>query len=405
MEGFMKFLKFFTVLSMAFLFACAQPPKVDPGALQITPADQEQVQIPKVCEAQYQSKKYKIAVVDFANNTGYGDIKAVNTQIQGQSQTTTKSAGVAGVVVGPGAVGVGYAEATKRDHKYSADINTFYREIAPNIGQYAQSSVEDAIMQIGGVQVFTRQQVGKVLQEQGFQMNMADPNTVAKFGKISGVDYIITGTVDLIKAHYVPRTNSNQRNTGNLLLDLTLTATKAAVDAATVGWNVNTEMTVQLIDSSTGQLVLSKKVKGRSLGGEQPAFNPELIVNAAKQAFGKSVNDIKPEFSDLFGAKAYINQLRGGKQIALVSLGKADGIQPGQKIEAYEFMEITDFMSKKTSCQKTKIDIKLVVSNQVDENASWVKIEGKPENVKRIKIGTLVKRAPLEGQSLLQKIF
>ncbi|ADR18923.1 CsgG/HfaB family protein [Calditerrivibrio nitroreducens] len=400
----MNYLKYLVVFTVFFLFACAQPPKVDPGALQITPADQEQVQIPTVCQPQYQGKKYKVAVVDFANNTGFGDMKAVNTQIQGQSQTTTKSAAVAGVVVGPGAAGIGYAGVSQRDHKYSADINTFYREIAPNLGQYAQSAVEDAIMQIGGVQVFTRQQVGKVLQEQGFQMNMADPNTVAKFGKISGVDYIITGTVDLIKAHYVQRTNTNT-NTGNAWMNLALSVAKAAADAATVGWNVNTEMTVQLIDASTGQLVLSKKVKGRELAGEQPAFNPELVVNAAKKAFGESVDDIKPEFSELFGSKAYVNQLRGGKQIALISLGKADGIQPGQKVEAYEFMEISDFMTKKTSCQKTKIDVEMVVSNQVDENAAWVKVDGKPENVKRIKIGTLVKRAPLEGQSTLKKLF
>lgn len=400
----MKFLKYFAVLSILFMFACAQPPKVDPGAMQITPADQEQVQIPKVCEAQYQGKKYKVAVVDFANNTGYGDMKAVNTQVQGQSKTTTQSAGVAAVVVGPGVAAGGYASASQTERKYSADINTFYREIAPNLGQYAQSAVEDAIMQIGGVQVFTRQQVGKVLQEQGFQMNMADPNTVTKFGKISGVDYIITGTVDLIKAHYVQRTK-NDTNTGNVWLNLALAATKAAVDAATVGWNVNTEMTVQLIDASTGQLILSKKVKGRELAGEQPAFNPELVVNAAKKAFGESVDDIKPEFSDLFGAKAYINQLRGGKQVALVSLGKADGLQPGQKIEAYEFMEITDFMTKKASCQKSKIDVEMVVSNQIDDNTAWVKIEGKPENVKRLKIGTLVKRAPLEGQGLMKKLF
>lgn len=400
----MKFFKYLSILTIFLVLACAQPPKVDPGALQITPADQEQVQIPKVCESQYQGKKYKIAVVDFANNTGYGDMKAVNTQIQGQSQTTTKSAAVAGVVVGPGAAGVGYADVSQRDHKYSADINTFYREIAPNIGQYAQSAAENAIMEIGGVQVFTRQQVGRVLQEQGFQMNMADPNTVVKFGKISGVDYIITGTVDLIKAHYVQRTQDNT-NTGNVWVNLALSVTKAAVDAATVGWNVNTEMTVQLIDASTGQLVFSKKVKGRDLAGEQPQFNPELIVNAAKKAFGKSIDDIKPELSDLFGAKAYINQLRGNKQVAMISLGKADGIKPGDKIEAYEFMEISDFMTKKVSCTKSKIEVEMIVSNQVDENSSWVKIEGKPEQLTRLKIGTLVKRAPLEGQGLMKKLF
>lgn len=47
----------------------------------------------------------------------------------------------------------------------------------------------------------------------------------------------------------------------------------------------------------------------------------------------------------------------------------------------------------------------MVVSNQIDDNTAWVKIEGKPENVKRLKIGTLVRRAPLEGQGLMKKLF
>jgi len=181
-------------------------------------------------------------------------------------------------------------------------------------------------MQIGGVDVFSRQQMMKVLTEQNFQMNMADPNTVVRFGKIAGVDYIITGTVDNIKATYVPKSSSSSSSSGSTWGDLLAGVLKAGVEATTVGWNVNTEMTVQLIDASTGQLIFSKKVSGRELGGEQPGFNPELVVNAAKKAFGESIEDIKPELSDLLGSKAYINQLRGNKQLALISMGRNDGI-------------------------------------------------------------------------------
>lgn len=395
----MKLAKFLLFLIVTiFIFACAQAPKVDPGGLQVTPADSEQVVIPKVCEPQYEAKKFKVAVVDFANNTGFGEMTATNTQVQGKSETTKRSAAVAGVVVGPGAAGFAGASASHTKQQFSTDINTFYRQIAPNIGEYAQSAVESALMEIGGVQVFTRQQMMKVLTEQNFQMNVADPNAVVRFGKISGVDYIVTGSVDNIKANYVSKSDTNS---GNVWVNL-LTST---VNTATAGWNVNTEMTVQLIDASTGQLIFSKKVSGRELAGEQPAFNPELVVNAAKKAFGESIDDIKPDLSDLFGSKAYINQLRGNKQVAQISLGKSDGIKPGDKIIAYDFMEIQDFKTKKTKCNKNKIDVEMVVTNQVDDETAWVKITGDPEQVKRIKIGTLVKRAPLEGQGFMKKLF
>ncbi|MDK2792189.1 MAG: hypothetical protein PWQ25_1052 [Deferribacteres bacterium] len=395
----MKSLKLLaSVLSLSLvLFACAAP-KIDPMSMQVTPADTEQVNIPQICMAQYESKKISVAVLPFTNNTTFGKMEGVNTNIQGEATRTHTSAGVAGVVAAPGAVGIGYAGASKTNVKYSKDINTFYRQISPQLGEFAQSAVEDTIVNIGGVNVFSRAQMEKILQEQGFQMNVADPNTVAQFGKIAGVSYVITGTVDNINAKYVPKSDTN---TGNVWVNLALTVGKSMVE----GWNVTTDMTVQLIDVSTGQILLSKKVSGRELGGTQPGFNPELVVTAAKKAMQESVDDIKPVFSEHFSAKAYINQLRGNKSAAMVSMGRKDGIKPGDKLEAYEFLEVQDFMTKKSNCTKSKIPVELIVSDQVDESTSWVVVEGEPNSKMRLKLGTLVKRAPMSGQSVIKKLW
>ncbi|MCB4204686.1 CsgG/HfaB family protein [Deferribacterales bacterium Es71-Z0220] len=395
----MKSLKLLaSVLSLSLvLFACAAP-KIDPMSMQVTPADTEQVNIPQICMAQYESKKISVAVLPFTNNTTFGKMEGVNTNIQGEATRTHTSAGVAGVVAAPGAVGIGYAGASKTNVKYSKDINTFYRQISPQLGEFAQSAVEDTIVNIGGVNVFSRAQMEKILQEQGFQMNVADPNTVAQFGKIAGVSYVITGTVDNINAKYVPKSDTN---TGNVWVNLALAVGKSMVE----GWNVTTDMTVQLIDVSTGQILLSKKVSGRELGGTQPGFNPELVVTAAKKAMQESVDDIKPVFSEHFSAKAYINQLRGNKSAAMVSMGRKDGIKPGDKLEAYEFLEVQDFMTKKSNCTKSKIPVELIVSDQVDESTSWVVVEGEPNSKMRLKLGTLVKRAPLSGQSVIKKLW
>jgi len=396
----MKHFKIFSlVVTFSFLiFACA-PPKVDPGSMQVTPSDTEQVSIPKTCMAQYENKKVTVAVLPFTNNTTFGKMEASNTQIQGEATRTHTEAGAAGIVAAPGAVGVGYVGASKTNVKYSKDINTFYRQIAPNLGAFAQSAVEDTIVNIGGAEVYSRAQMEKILQEQGFQMNLADPNTAAQFGKIAGVSYVITGTVDNINAKYVPKTSN--RDTRNVWLNLAVAVKKSMTE----GWNVTTDMTVQFLDVSTGKILLSKKVSGRELGGTQPGFNPELVVTAAKKAMSESVYDIKPMFSDYLSTKSYIVQLRGNKAAAMVSAGKNAGIKPGDKLEAYEFMEINDFMTKKTSCTKYKIPVDLLVSNQVDEASAWVVIEGKPEAKARLKIGTLVKRAPLSGQSIIKKLW
>jgi len=396
----MKYFKIFVLVSsLSFMmFACA-PPKIDPGSMQVTPADTEQVNIPQICMPQYENKKITVAILPFTNNTTFGKMEGVNTQIQGEATRTHTSAGAAGIVAAPGAVGVGYVGASKTKINYSKDINTFYRQISPQLGEFAQSAVEDTIVNIGGAEVFSRSQMEKILQEQGFQMNVADPNTVAQFGKIAGVSYVITGTVDNINAKYVPKTRS--QDTGNVWLNLAVAVGKSMTE----GWNVTTDMTVQLLDVATGKIILSKKVSGRELGGTQPGFNPELVVTAAKKAMAESIDDIKPMFSDYFSAKAHIVQLRGNKSAAMVSVGKNGGLKPGDKLEAYEFLEVQDFMTKKSSCTKSKIPVELTVSNQVDEASAWVLVEGEPNAKMRLKLGTLVKRAPLSGQSVIKKLW
>jgi len=367
--------------------------------MQIKQEDQEQVIIPDVCKPQYKNKTYRVAVVPFLNNTSYAEMTARNSQIEGQADIRRREMGAGGVIVGPGAAGIGYAGASKTDINYSANVNTFMRQIAPKIGEFAQSAVENTIVNLGGVDVFTRSQMQNVLNEQNFQMNLADQNTIVQFGKLAGVDYIISGSVDYINAKYIPKTKLE--DTGNVWLNLT----QAVAKSMTEGWNVTTEMTIQMIDVATGQVVVSKKVKGRELGGTKPGFNPELVISAAKKAMGESVADIKPVFSKRFSVRGYINQVRGGKSAALISIGRNDGIKPGDAVEAYQFEAIKDFMSGKVQCYKSTIPVIITVTGQINENSAWVIIKGDESVKSRIKVGTLVERAPLEGQGLLDKLY
>ncbi len=403
---FKKLLVLFSLMLSLFLWGCGAP-NVDPMALQIMTADTQQVEIPAICKPLYLSKAKTVAVVRFQNNTTFGKMKAVNTQETGQKSIDRKhvSGGVIGAVATPGAVGIGYVGASKTNTKikWSKDINTFYRQISSKLGEYAQSAVEDVLAQLGGVELYTRSQMQAIMQEQGFQMNVADPETLVQLGRIAGVEYIVTGTVDNINAKYVEK-NNIKSNTGNTWIDLAVSLGSAAANTQ-AGWNVTTEMTIQVLDVSTGRIILSTKVKGREIGGMQRGFNPELVVTAAKKAMGESVEDLKPKVSDIFEAKAYVNQLRGNKEVALISMGQNQKLKPGQKIEAYEFLVIKDVMSGEEKCTKSKIPADLIVSNQIDSTSAWVKIEGDESAKARIKIGTLVRRAPLKGQSVFKKMF
>jgi len=377
-------------------------PKLDPMAYQLTPLDTEKITIPGVCQSSYKTETPRVAITQFLNNTTYGNMKAINTKVDGESSTVRKSAGVVGIVASPVGVGIGGASVSKTDTKYSQNIDTFMRDIAPNIGEYAQSAVENTMSSIGGMDIFDRTHLQQLMSEQKFQMAVGDPNTAVQLGKLAGVSYIITGSVDNISTKFVEKVKNDSNAQGWLGVALSVGAAAANTQS---GWNVNVEMTVKLIDVETGQVVVNKKVEGREVAGGQKAFNPELAVTAAKKAMGESVDDLRPVFSERFAQRGYIQQLRGTKEIGLINIGSEKGMQPGTKLDAYDFMEIIDPMTNVATCNMSKIPVEIVVSDQVQPTMSWVKIDGKPEQTARLKLGAIIMRQKLAGQSFMKKLF
>lgn len=401
MNNFLKPTVF--VAGLFVLSACAgSGPKVDPMSYQITPADAERVDIPNVCRPSYKIETPRVAIVEFTNNTTYGEMTATNTNIDTKGSRKSVSAGAAGIVGAPGAVGIGYVGANKTDFQSNTQIDSFQRQISSKVGEYAQSAVENTVNKIGGTQMYDRKKLDKIMSEQKFQMTIGDPATAVKLGKMAGVQYIITGSVDNIATKYIDKIENNNNTGGGLGAALTIGTALANTQS---GWNVNVEMTVQLIDVETGQILLSEKVSGREVAGAARNFNPEMAVTAAKKAMGEAVDDIRPAFSGKFAQKGYIQQLRGGKSVALVNIGSDKGITPGQKLEAFDFMEIVDPMTNVSTCNMSIIPVELTVSDQVQPGQSWVLIEGKPDVTSRVKVGTIIQRKKLEGQSMFKKMF
>jgi hypothetical protein len=276
------------------------------------------------------------------------------------------------------------------------------REIAPNIGEYAQSSVENTMANIGGMDIFDRNNLQQIMSEQKFQMTIGDPNTAVQLGKLAGVQYIITGTVDNIATKYKDKAKSS--DSGNAWLNLALSAATAAANTQ-AGWNVDVEMTIKLLDVATGQVVINQKVKGHEVAGMQKNFNPEMAITAAKKAMGEAVDDLRPVFSERFSQRGYIQQLRGNKQVALINLGSEKGMQPGTKVVAYDFIEIVDPFTNVATCNMSAIPVELTVSDQIMANQAWLQVKGKPEQISRLKLGVIIKRETLKGQSLMKKFF
>lgn len=326
------------ILLMFIISACIpaiQAVKIDPTAFQI---DSEPLaDIPQVCKVAYElAATNRVGVVDFTNNT-FG--KAVVPQ--------------------------GWL---------------WWREVEMRVPEVVADGVIDELVNIGGVKVFTRTEMEKVLEEHKFQMSgLVDDATLIKVGRLAGLEYIIAGSVNDIGISH--------------------TGFVGKEGAITV------EIAVRMLDITTGEIIASKRVKGRHLLDSADVIG---MTSAIKKASGKALEDLRPVFSKRFTLKGYILQTRtsldGKERVALVNFGEKQGLKPGSKLFIYTFQEIKDPFTGKSTCDKVRLLVEAEITEQIQEDKAWVMLSGDINQVRRVRAGSLVERAPMEGQHLFKKL-
>jgi hypothetical protein len=178
------------------------------------------------------------------------------------------------------------------------------------------------------------------------------------------------------------------------------------------GWNIGTEITLRILDVETGEVLLSDKVIGKVNIGKIPYPNYDALVGGIKKAASKGIENTIPKLSKWFTVKGYINQLRtspdGKERVARINIGEKLGIKPGSKLVVYTFEELEDEDPvtgiKKSSCNIFKLPVELTVTDQIQAESAWTTVEGKPQDLKRVKVGQLVERQPLGGQGFMKKM-
>ncbi len=403
-----KTLLFLGVGATAFTIACGSKAKaIDPTAFPVTDADRVKVEIPEACRVAYERAVPKVAVVDFANNTTFDLAKVVESQEVGAYEKKRVSGGAAGVVVGPGGAGVGWVSGSKEKGAWARQAQTVSRDVNAKLGESVAEAVVTEVAQIGGMKIYTRRDLQKVMQEQKFQMSgLVDPNTAVQIGKLAGVKYLITGAVNNV--NIVWRNLRHAKAAAEALLGTAGTLLAAGAETQE-GWNVTVDLTIKVIDAETGEIVLSKKVSGREVLGKTFQMNYDAIIGGIKKAASEAVEDIKPELSRIFALRGYIIQLRTAPdrsvRYALINVGTKMGVREGQEFYVIDFQDITDPITGKSSCDQIKLPVTLVVSKQIQLDKAWAVIEGDPKQIMRVKLGQVVERKPLKGQGLLKKMF
>lgn len=405
---FKKFALLF--LATFFLAACATVPKIDPMAYPIDKGPKESP--PKVCKSAYDAMLPKVAVVNFTNNSTFDYANVVQSHVQGASQRTAVGGAAVGVV--PGAAGVVWG--TKEKRQFQKDSEVTQRQINAKLPESVEDGVMDDLVNMGGAKVFTRKEMDKIISEQKFQRSgLVDESTLVRLGKFAGVKYIITGSVNNVDLSYKTYESARQGlgrgGSGSWGVDLLGSAMAAGLEAQE-GWNIGTEITLRILDVETGEVLLSDKVIGKVNIGKIPYPNYDALVGGIKKAAAKGIENTRPKLSKWFTVKGYIRQLRTRQdekeRFANLNIGEKVGLKPGTKMIVYTFEEMEDedpvTGSKKMTCNIVKLPVEMTVTDQVQAESAWVTVEGKPQDLKRVKVGQLVERQPLGGQGFIKKM-
>jgi len=387
-ENFMYRLLFIIFL---LIFSSCMKKDVSPMDGKITLIDKQVASIPSICKREYRkiTKPPVVAVVDFTNNTTFdtASLKDIYGNINYRQSTVGGIVGVRGKNVG---VGV-YGERTVGNADVS--LQSISRKVNAKLGESVAEAVEATILEIGGAKVYTRKDLKKILDEQNFQQSgLVDENTVVKLGKISGVRYIITGSINNVALKWLSAEYLKQS-----LYELGLVGSVLATAIESQeGWNIYTNLTVKILDTQTGQVIFSKEVEGRATIGKVPILTYDAIIGGIKLATKEAIKKVKADLSKYFSVQGYIVQIRTlpkeERRFALINLGSKQGVKVGDKFIVYTFDVIEDPISGKKECLKIKLPVYLEVTNYIQNNNSWTIIKGDEKDIKRVKIGHLVEK-------------
>ncbi len=396
----------FLLIALLFLIiSCAAPIKHDPTSFNVDTGPKET--IPNICKSAYGSSESSVAVANFTNNTTFEFAKMVESHVQGARDRTAVGGAAVGVV--PGAAGVVWG--AKERTNFQKDAQTTERQINAKLSESVEDGVTDEIVNLGGAKVYTRKDLEKIMAEQKFQQSgLVDDKNLARLGKLAGVKYIITGSVNNVDLTYKTfdsaRKGLDKGGSGSYFGDL-MGSVMAASFESQEGWNISTDVALRILDVETGGILFSKVVTGKHIIGKIPYPNYDALIGGMKKAAAKGLTDVRPQLSKWFAVKGYVVQTRtspdGKQRSALINIGEKQGLKAGSELFVYTFQEITDpFDEKKISCDIVKLPVELKVTEQLQSDKAWTIIDGKPEQIRRVKTGQLVERKPLEGQRVLK---
>ena len=265
--------------------------------------------------------KYRIAVVEFRD----------------------EFSGVGGTAAGTGNAGRDVVNA------YVNLLNKAVGEGGPGlktVGAGASKMLETALVKSGNFEVFTRQEMDKVMKEQALgQTGAITPQSAAKVGQLIGVNAIVIGTVtefgekksgtSVSGQTMRALTGGNRRNQG--LAGMLLSSGGLGFSKA----EARVVIDVQLIDTTTGRIILAESSEGTessmgiSIAGISTgsSIDDTQVGKALRKSIRKLVNAISKQMANTPWSAKIVKVT--GRDI-IINAGTNSNVQPGSSFLVYK---------------------------------------------------------------------
>jgi len=354
----------------------------------------DKVTVPEVCKFQYKSVMPTVAVIDFTNNSTFG--KASINKTNSYSNTRKNYSAVAGLVATNNAFGLG-VDGQKNINKRSQNTNV-KRNIDPKLSSTVTGALESIISKSGGAQLFTRSEMDKIDAELKFQdSGLIDPKSAVKFGKTSGVKFILTGSIDNVEQNYrgnskaanhVHHVTAKEKNDSLKYIGALLALGTSLTD----GMLISSKITIKLLDVETGKIVFSKQLADTVNIGKIRNPNYDQIIGGIKAAMINSLPSLENDLAIYFKIKGYITQLKvkNSDVIAQVNIGSNFKVTENQLFKVYALEENEDPITGVITCDVIETSTQLRATQQIRSKSTWTTVEG--GNPSLLKLGQLVQK-------------
>ena len=332
----------------------------------------QKLSIDPICKSLYNNSKPSVAVVNFTNNTNFNLAQTNNSDSYAELDI----------------INIGMNSSNSK------------RQINPKLSSAFIPQIEQMVLNTNGARLFTRSDLNKVNNELKLQdSGLLDPNSIVQFGLNSGVQYIITGSIDYISHNF----SNYSSYTGTLAHaslytnDSKLQLASAAVFLASSffdGTKIKSAVTVKIIDVATAQIVFSKQIKTsqRIHSNRNPSYSQ--LVGIIKRGINNALPSIQNKLKEQFSKTAYINKIRKiptqDDIIVQVTVGKDNDIKEGDEFILQNIEVSQDPFSNIKTCEKINTNIKLIATQEISDTHTWLKVLD--ENISNIKLLQFAKK-------------